>query len=87
MIVGFTGTRDGMTGPQRRTLTGMLAFVAMGGDRVAEFHHGSCRGSDVEAARLARELIAGVRLVAVALGRRLPCVRVRGSRTLEWARS
>jgi hypothetical protein len=34
---------------------------------------------------VAAAVTVSVRLVAVALGRRLPCVRVRGSRTLEWA--
>lgn len=33
---------------------------------------------------MAAAVTVSVRLVAVALGRRLPCVRVRGSRTLEW---
>jgi hypothetical protein len=33
---------------------------------------------------VAAAVTVSVRLVAAAPGRRLPCVRVRGSRTLEW---
>jgi hypothetical protein len=46
--VGFTGTRRGMTDVQMCMFEGMLTRTP------AEFHHGSCRGADVEAARIVR---------------------------------
>jgi len=47
MVIGFTGTRHGMTKPQRATLAGLLR------SRSGEFHHGDAIGADREAARLA----------------------------------
>jgi hypothetical protein len=61
MILGITGTRSGMTLPQLRTLFDLLSKL----DAVpaaAEFHHGSCQGADVQAARcvsLIRESYVG----------------------------
>lgn len=54
MIVGFTGTRDGMTGQQRRELRRALASLA--GDGRPAFHHGDCIGADAEAVFIARKL-------------------------------
>lgn len=57
-IVGFTGTRHGMTDVQATVLEGFLRPMA-------EFHHGSCKGADVEAARIVRRTFAHpVRIIA-----------------------
>ena len=47
MIIGFTGTRKGMTSHQMIVLSGILQT----GD---EFHHGDCVGADAEAHDIAR---------------------------------
>jgi hypothetical protein len=41
--IGFTGTQNGMTDPQKSTLRDLLAGGA------GEFHHGDCIGADSEA--------------------------------------
>lgn len=46
MRIGVTGTRNGMTLAQHDTLADVLRGLS-----IAEFHHGGCRGVDVEAAR------------------------------------
>lgn len=44
LLVGFTGTRHGLTPQQANALIELLI------DRdIAEFHHGDCKGSDAEA--------------------------------------
>lgn len=48
MKLGFTGTSKGMTDLQATMLEGLLPILE-------SFHHGSCKGSDVEAARLVRK--------------------------------
>lgn len=52
MILGFSGTRQGMTKEQQRFVVDALA----GATEHVEFHHGCCRGSDEEAHWLAFEL-------------------------------
>jgi len=47
--MGFTGTRDGMTSPQRVTVTKLIQFF-----KPDEFHHGDCTGSDEQAHVIAR---------------------------------
>ena len=51
MRVGFTGTREGMTAPQRATLRKLLLEFEGG-----EFHHGDCVGADAEAHDIAVEI-------------------------------
>ncbi len=65
MRVAVTGTREGMTDAQRATFgTVLLPLDLHGADAVTEFHHGSCQGVDVQAARLARYVLGdGVRVV------------------------
>lgn len=43
MIISVTGTRNGMTDEQACIFEGLMP-------RMAEFHHGSCEGVDVQAA-------------------------------------
>lgn len=47
MIVGFTGTRHGMTVPQYIRATDYLRFD-LGGQVVDRIHHGCCLGADAE---------------------------------------
>lgn len=58
MIVGFTGTRYGMTLKQKERLGEFLRGVGL-----TVFHHGDCVGADDEAASLVRANLAGVRIV------------------------
>lgn len=50
MIIGITGTREGMTEHQ------ILAVGRFLADHTGEFHHGDCVGVDVQAARIAAAL-------------------------------
>ncbi len=43
MIIGFTGTRQGMTPNQRKAVRQLLAQLR---DKVKEAHHGDCLGAD-----------------------------------------
>lgn len=54
--IGFTGTRYGMTDLQAAVFEGLL------GD-VKAFHHGSCKGADVEAAHIAHKAFPLARIV------------------------
>ena len=48
MIVGFTGTRHGMTEQQKWILKGIAVFIE-------EFHVGDCVGADEEAHRIVKD--------------------------------
>lgn len=54
MIVGFTGTRHGMTDVQRASFGTLIVLDV----KVTEFHHGSCKGADIEAARIVRHVVS-----------------------------
>jgi hypothetical protein len=60
-VVGFTGTQHGITAGQNVALYHLFRADPC----IVEFHHGSCWGADVQAARLIRELLTfGVHIVA-----------------------
>lgn len=48
--IGFTGTRKGMTAPQRVVVEFILKFYS----GVGCLHHGDCMGADAEAHRIAQ---------------------------------
>lgn len=52
--VGFTGTRFGMTPPQRDEFASWIRAI-----QPIEFHHGDCVGADDEAATIVREIMGG----------------------------
>jgi hypothetical protein len=56
MILGFTGTREE---PTREQKTWLLSFVLGSGDddRIDEFHHGCCVGSDEFSHRMAKQCL------------------------------
>lgn len=51
MIIGFTGTREGMNHKQ---LVNLRTYFKKVSTTIAEFHHGDCVGADVEANDIAR---------------------------------
>lgn len=55
MIVGFTGTRLGMTKEQKLTVEDLLIFsISLGGENT--FFHGDCVGADFDAHQIAHRL-------------------------------
>lgn len=60
MKAGVTGSRHGFSASQA------MAFRRWAAEQesIDEFHHGSCSGVDVEAARIVRELHPGCRIIA-----------------------
>lgn len=57
-IIGFTGTRAGMTGPQAATVARILY------QRFGELHHGDCKGSDEQVHDIVTNIVHGYRTVA-----------------------
>lgn len=55
MDIGFTGTREGMTGTQKQQLFDWLAHYSdvQTVEPLHTFHHGDCQGSDAEAHHIA----------------------------------
>ena len=51
-VIGFTGSRRGMTPAQQKALWEYLSDLS---PMIFEFHHGDCVGSDAEAHRIARQ--------------------------------
>ena len=56
MVIGFTGTRNGMSAAQRRQFGDVIAWLIRACEARLEpisFHHGAAPGADTEAAEIA----------------------------------
>jgi hypothetical protein len=58
VILGFTGSRHGMTQPQHRELVKWLKVV-----QPTEVHHGDCMGSDARFHEIVRKLLPATKIV------------------------
>lgn len=58
MIVGFTGTREGMSQLQKEQFVVKLFELD-----IHEFHHGDCIGADADAHDIVREFFPNVKIV------------------------
>jgi len=59
--IGFTGSRTGMTPAQKESFKKLLCQLGDGSP--IEFHHGGCKGSDVEAALIVRDMFPNAVIV------------------------
>jgi len=59
LVIGFTGTRRGMSRAQRRFVQRELGAL----ERFDEFHHGDCIGADVQAAVMVGQEFPATRIV------------------------
>lgn len=55
LVIGFTGTRKGMTDSQLAEVEKVLSAYK-GNHRLPQFHHGDCIGSDAQAHSIAKDL-------------------------------
>lgn len=53
MKIGFTGTRQGCTEEQLKTLSAIFASIGLSAEHQPELHHGDCVGADAQAVELA----------------------------------
>jgi hypothetical protein len=67
LSIGFTGTQQGLTNPQRSSLFTLLAQLF---DLGARFHHGKCIGADSQAHYLANMLGYAIVLHPPLLGKK-----------------
>lgn len=62
MVIGFTGTREGMSKSQKKLFKESILIINEK-ERIDEFHHGDCIGADSEAHDLIREHLPDVKIV------------------------